>query len=73
VGRRIFLPTILGKWTTGFQLLLVICVLVSNIFGAPIKGLDLITYATLAVTVASGLHYMVRGMKLIGQETPEPF
>lgn len=73
LGRRIFLPTILGKWTTAFQLLLVICVLVSNYLGSPFRGLHLITYATLVLTVASGLHYMVRGMKLIGQESPEPF
>jgi len=73
VGRRIFLPTILGKWTTTFQLLLVISILVSNYLGAPIRGLDLVIYATLALTVSSGLHYMVRGMKLIGQEAAEPF
>jgi cardiolipin synthase len=73
VGSRIFLPTTLGKWTTVFQLLLVIHVLVGNLLGAPVRGLDLVTYTTLALTVASGLHYMVRGMKLIGQEAPEPF
>ena len=73
VGRRIFLPTTLGKWTTASQLLLVISVLVSNYIGAPVQGLNWIVYLTLALTVSSGLHYMVRGMKLIGQETPEPF
>jgi cardiolipin synthase len=73
VGRRIFLPTILGKWTTALQLLLVICVLVSNFLGAPVEGLAVVTYTTLVLTVASGLHYMVRGMKLIGQEAQEPF
>lgn len=73
VGRRIFLPTILGKWTTVSQLALVISVLVSNYLGTPIRGLNLMTYITLVLTVSSGLHYMVRGMKLIGQEASEPF
>jgi cardiolipin synthase len=72
-GRRIFLPTILGKWTTAFQLLLVICILLSNYLGTAIQGLDVLIYLTLALTVSSGLHYMARGMKLIGQETTEPF
>ena len=72
-GRRTFLPTLLGKCTTACQLLLVITVLVSNYLGAPIHGLSLITYLTLGLTVASGLHYMLRGMKLIGQEAAEPY
>ena len=71
VGRRTFLPTIIGKATTACQLLLVIGVLVSNQMGSPLFGLRLLMYLTLVLTVVSGLHYMGRGMRLIGQETTE--
>ena len=71
VGRRNFLPTVVGKATTACQLLLIISVLVSNYLGSPIFGLRLLMYLTLLLTVVSGLHYMGRGMRLIGQEATE--
>lgn len=67
VGRRLYPPSMAGKLTTFSQLALIMTVLVSNLFSYSIPGLSLLIFATLALTLASGLHYMARGMKLIGQ------
>lgn len=71
VGRRAFPPSMLGKLTTVFQLFLITAVLVSNFLVFPIPGLALVIYVTLFLTVSSGLHYMLQGMKLIGQEASD--
>jgi cardiolipin synthase len=72
VGRRTFLPTLLGKWTTACQVFLIILVLLGNYLDFQLRGSTMLMYLTLALTVVSGLHYMVRGMKLIEQETAGP-
>lgn len=67
-GTRIFPPTILGKATTLFQLVLVLMVLFSNFLTQPVPGLVFVLYSTLLLTVVSGLHYLVRGMGLLGPQ-----
>lgn len=69
IGRRSFPPSILGKYTTAFQLLLVMVVLVSNFLGYSVPGLQVVVWITLFLTVSSGLHYMLRGMKLVASES----
>ena len=68
VGRRVYHPSLLGKLTTASQLLLVLTVLFSNYIGSIPTFLKPLIYATLALTVASGLHYMMRGMFLLEHE-----
>jgi cardiolipin synthase (CMP-forming) len=66
-----FPPSMLGKCTTAVQLLLVgICMLANFEIKAAIVFLPVV-YATLAFTLASGLHYMYRSIRIIAsyQET----
>lgn len=71
VGRRIFPPSVLGKATTVSQLVLILMVLASNFFHRELPGVPVVIYLVLALTVASGLHYMVQGMSLIGRESAD--
>lgn len=68
IGRRLFSPSLLGKLTTACQLLLVMLVLIVNGVGIQIEGLWIVVYLTLALTVSSGMHYILRGMILIQKE-----
>jgi cardiolipin synthase (CMP-forming) len=67
-----FPPSILGKCTTAVQLLLVgICMLANFEIKAAIGFFPFVKFATLAFTLASGLHYMYRSIRIIAayQET----
>ncbi len=65
-GRRVFLPTILGKLTTFTQLVTVLAALLGNHLGYPLPYFRPLVGVALGFTVASGLHYLVRGMKTLG-------
>ena len=71
IGRQAFPPSILGKCTTVFQLGLVMVVLLSNHLRTEIPGIELLVYLTLALTVTSGVHYMLQGMRMMGTETED--
>jgi cardiolipin synthase len=71
IGRRAFPPSILGKCTTVFQLGLVMVVLLSNHLRTELPGFEVLTYLTLALTVTSGIHYMLQGMRLMGIEVED--
>jgi cardiolipin synthase len=64
VGRRIFYPSIIGKATTLFQLLTVFAVLVSNFTSLVDLVVQPLIYITLVLTVTSGIHYLVRSMRV---------
>jgi len=70
IGRRAFPPSILGKATTVSQLLLVFLVLLSNSADFNVPGLQVVVYATAALTLSSGVHYMYQGMMVIGEDQP---
>ena len=63
-GRKLFPPSILGKATTAFQLMTVFVVLVINYLNLEIPIVIILFYATFGFTLSSGLHYLVRGMKI---------
>ncbi len=69
IDRRAFSPSILGKCTTVVQLALVLLVLSSNFVGRALPGMNILVFVALVITVASGLHYMVQGMTLVGRES----
>lgn len=71
-GRHLFPPTQLGKWTTVVQLLLVMIVLAGNWFGAEPPFFQPAVFITLLLTVTSGIHYLYRGMRILGHQTNEP-
>jgi cardiolipin synthase len=58
LGRRIFYPSLLGKLSTVTQLLTVGLVLLVNALGRGGAVLRYLFIATLALTVASALHYV---------------
>ncbi len=64
MGRHLFPPSIYGKATTFSQLLTVLLVLVTNALQVNIPFLAIVFYLTFALTVISGLQYLVRGLKL---------
>lgn len=69
MGRRLFPPSLCGKATTASQLLTVLAVLWGNYFELELPFFDLLLYATLLLTVLSGLHYLARGLKIIAEQT----
>jgi cardiolipin synthase (CMP-forming) len=61
VGRRVFYPSLLGKLSTGSQLLTVGVVLLANAVGLDVPGLWILYAVTLVLTVGSGVHYLYLG------------
>jgi cardiolipin synthase len=64
-GHTEFPPSFLGKCTTAGQLIMVAAAMLANLTSAITPALDPLVYATLLVTVASGLHYFYRSVMLI--------
>lgn len=67
-----FPPSFLGKCTTAVQLLVVAVCMLANFDLRPAAAVfPVVVYATLALTVASGLHYASKSIKIIAsyQET----
>jgi cardiolipin synthase (CMP-forming) len=61
-----FPPSMLGKCTTAVQLLTVgICMLANFELKSAVYVFPLVVYATLAFTLASGLHYAYKSVKII--------
>jgi cardiolipin synthase len=62
-------PTWLGKSTTVIQLIYIIMVLSWITIGKEISILAPLLFLTAAVTVLSGLHYILRGIRLVNAHT----
>ena len=71
MGRHLFPPSIYGKATTAIQLLTVLIVLVVNYLEIAVPWMRLVFYLAFALTVISGMHYLARGMKLVGYSQDE--
>ena len=68
IGKISTPPSWLGKFTTGFQLVTVLCAMLDNFFpnlNATILPLAVIT---LILTIASGLDYIYRGARLLNDQ-----
>ena len=72
VGRRVFLPSFLGKVNTGVQLVTAGLVMVSNALGGCIRGVDTIFAITFGVTVVSGVHYVWTAGTQAAPQAPPP-
>jgi len=59
-------PSLLGKATTVFQFLVVTLTLVLIAYGIESDFLQGVYWATAGFTVASGVQYVIRGMKIMG-------
>ena len=64
-GHTQFAPSFLGKCTTACQLTTVAFVMAANLSVRIIPILDPLVAATLLITVASGMHYFYRSVRLI--------
>jgi len=64
-GHTQFTPSFLGKCTTAGQLTTVALVMAANLSTRVIPILDPLVVATLLITVASGMHYFYRSVRLI--------
>ncbi|HSB68133.1 MAG TPA: CDP-alcohol phosphatidyltransferase family protein [Candidatus Methylomirabilis sp.] len=61
-------PSRLGKTTTGFQLVTVLCAMLDNYLPDLNPVIFPLTVVTLALTVASGLDYIYRGARLLNDQ-----
>jgi len=67
-----FPPSLLGKWTTAVQLLTVGVCMLAN-FEAPLAAaiFPYVIHSTLAFTLASGLHYAYKAVRMIASSQAE--
>ena len=64
IGRRTFKPTLLGKLATLVYLLTAAVTMYFNWLGRPSALVDVAIYATLGVTLVSGLHYIAHASRV---------
>lgn len=68
-ARRTFRPSLLGKAATAVYVLTGVVALGANVFDGRLGGLvELFVYASLTLTLASGLHYAVSIFRRLGTE-----
>ena len=65
LGRRTFKPTLLGKLATLVYLLTAAVTMYFNWLGRPSALVDVAIYATLGVTLVSGLHYIAHASRVL--------
>jgi len=61
-------PSIIGKVTTVLQLGVVLSSLFLKFFNVKMAWMPALVWTTAAFTVASGIHYVARGTKIVGQD-----
>lgn len=61
-------PSIIGKATTVLQLLVVTLSLGLQTFGYEMAWMQVLMWTTAGFTIASGIQYVARGIKIVGQE-----
>lgn len=69
IARRTFRPSILGKIATVVYVLTGLIALYANYLGRPLVIVDWFVYASLAITLASSLHYTVSIFRGFSQES----
>ena len=65
IGRRTFQPTLLRKLATLVYLLTAAVTMYFNWLGRPSALVDVAIYATLSVTLVSGLHYIAHASRVL--------
>ncbi len=73
-GYRPLPPSVLGKFTTAFQIILVFAVVLAAAY--PVAGLAMLNrfliYVVTALTVISGFHYSITIARRLSSATPSP-
>ena len=67
IGRRTFPPTTLGKLATLIYILTVALTLLFNWLGQPSVVVDAAIWGALAITLVSGLHYIVHAARVLSE------
>jgi len=67
VGRRTFYPSVYGKAATAVYILTGATTLYFNYLDRPSVLVDLAVYASLALTLVSGLHYVVYAARVVNE------
>jgi cardiolipin synthase len=67
VGRRTFRPSIFGKIATGLYVCTGVVTMYFNYLGYRSRVVDGFVWASLAITLVSGLHYAIRGARLANE------
>lgn len=67
IGRRTFPPSMLGKLATLIYILTIAIILLYNWLGRSSGVVDAAIYGALAVTLASGLHYIVHAARVLSE------
>jgi len=62
-------PSIIGKATTFLQLIVVTLSLILNIYGIKTPLMQILFWMTAGFTIASGIQYIARGTKIVGDDT----
>jgi cardiolipin synthase len=68
LGKIGMAPSWLGKATTGFQLITVLCAMLDNFFPDLKVAILPLAIVTLALTIASGLDYIYKGLRLLNDQ-----
>jgi cardiolipin synthase len=64
VGRRTFSPSLLGKAATATFVMTGVVTLFANYVGRPLGAVNVAVWASLTITLLSGLHYIVHAARL---------
>jgi cardiolipin synthase len=64
-------PSIIGKATTFLQLAVVTLSLILKIYGIKSPLMDILYWMTAGFTIASGVQYMARGTRIVGDNDSE--
>ena len=67
IGRRTFVPSLLGKTATAVYIATCMAVLIANYLGGGAAVVQAFVLATAAITVLSALHYLGHAARLINQ------
>jgi len=67
IGRRTFRPSIYGKVATATYILTAVVAMFFNYLGRHSRIVDAFVYASLAITLLSGLHYIWHGTRIVEQ------
>lgn len=67
MGRREFTPSIYGKSATAVYILTCVVVMFFNVLGYPSLFVTACIYLSLALTLISGIHYIVHAARIINQ------
>ncbi len=64
-------PSIIGKATTAMQFIVVMLSLILKNFGTEMGMMSILNWLTAALTLASGVQYVARGTKIVGEKLEE--